>query len=487
MAKTALPPLDTLDPAAEWAAWEPTVAEPWNAKWAAHLYRRFGFGHTRDELRDAVAGGMAATVDRLFAEPKDSPIRPETVSGPPPVNPMTGMPDASGQAAILRAAWAGRMLMGIQPAREKLALFWHNHFATSVRKVADASFMEKQGELIFTHALGSFPAMLKEISRDPAMLIWLDSNQNVAGKPNENYAREVMELFTLGVGHYTEKDVQAAARAFTGWHTTGGKFTFHAGQHDGAEKLLFGQKGNWDGDDVLKQLLDRPACALFLVRKMYREFVAENGTAPDKLLQPVADAFRKSGYDIRVPATMIARSRHFYSAHAYRQKIKSPVEYVLGTARLVGVGTTGKVIVSPYSLLGALELMGQSLYAPPNVKGWEGGQAWLSTATVLARHNFSNALVNGGGELNEYAKKYNPRGFYPVANPLAMALRSGHTEPAAIVNYFANVLLPDDCRPEVKSKLVAHIGDTDPQTEGYLQKCRDAVFVLLTLPEYQLN
>ena len=184
---------------------------------------------------------------------------------------------------------------------------------------------------------------------------------------------------------------------------------------------------------------------------------------------------------------MIARSRHFYSGYAHRQKIKSPVEYAVGTSRLVGVGVTGKVIINPYSLLGALELMGQSLYNPPNDKGWVGGPSWLGASTVLARHNFSNALVNGGGELNDYARKHNPRDFYPVTNPLAQALRAEQTEPEAIVRFFADVLLPGDFRPEVRQRLIAHIGDTDRATEAYHQKCRDAIYVLLTLPEYQLN
>jgi uncharacterized protein (DUF1800 family) len=486
MAST-LRPYDQLDPVAEWTAWKPDTANPWSAKWAAHLYRRAAFGATREELRQATADGMHATVEKLFALPKDAPPRETVVTGEPPLSPTTGMPDPSKQIAELRAAWLQRMLQGGEPAREKLALFWHNHFATSIKKVNDAALMERQGELLFRHAHGSFRTLLKEISRDPAMLIFLDSNQNVKAHPNENYAREVMELFTLGVGHYTEKDIQEAARAFTGWHTADGKFRFVASQHDDGTKQVLKQRGNWDGDAVLRILLEQPACAMFIVRKLYREFVNENQNPPDAFLAPVAEAFRKSDYNISVPVKMMVQSRHFYSAYAYRQKIKSPIEYALGMARMIGVGITGRVVLSPYSLLGALELMGQLMYAPPNVKGWEGGKSWLNTATVLAHHNFAHALVNGGSELNDYAKKFAPRAFYPAVTPLAYAARQGITDGKKLIDFYANALLPDDFRPEVRSKLVEYMGDLDPDTEQYQQRCRDVLFVMLTLPEYQLN
>jgi uncharacterized protein (DUF1800 family) len=329
--------------------------------------------------------------------------------------------------------------------------------------------------------------MLKDVSRDPAMQVWLDSNQNVKAHPNENFAREVMELFTLGVGNYTEKDVQEAARAFTGWHTIAGYFTFNKAEHDFGEKTVLGQRGIWDGDDVLRILLEQGPCVKFLVRKLYRFLVNETADPPDAFLAPVADAFRQSDYDIAVPVRTILRSKHFFSAHAYRQKVKWPVEYALGVARAIGVGITGRITMSPYSLLGVLELMGQQLYAPPNVKGWEAGRSWLNTATVLARHNFAHGLVNGLGDVNEYPKRLNLRTFFPTANPLAFARRLGISEPGKFVDFFAGLLLPGDCRPEVRAKLVAHIGDASPDSEAYAQRCRDTLFVLLTLPEYQLN
>ena len=483
----ALVPFDKLDPADEWAAWKPSADYPWSAKWAAHLYRRIAFGPSRDDLREAASVGLDATIGKLFAVPAEPPRRDRIVNEPAPVSATTSLPDPTSQVVALRAEWVERMLSGVEPAREKLTLFWHNHFATSIRKVNDAGLMERQIDGLYNHALGSFRAMLKVVSRDPAMLVWLDSNDNVKSHPNENFAREVMELFTLGVGSYAEKDVQEAARAFTGWHTRDGKFNLVAGEHDGGPKTVLGKSGKWDGDDVLGILLAQPACAKFLVRKLYRFLVNEMATPPDAFLAPLADAFRKGDYDIAAAAKTIVRSRHFYSEYAYRRKVKSPVEYAVGVVRMVGVGATGRIVMNPYTLLGGLELMGQHLYAPPNVKGWEGGPAWLNTATVLARHNFAHSLVNGAGDLNDYAKKYSPRNFYTPANPLALISRQGITDPAKIVDYFANLLLTGDVRPAARDKLVAFIGDANPETETFKQRCRDVIFALLTLPEYQLN
>ena len=180
------------------------------------------------------------------------------------------------------------------------------------------------------------------MSRDPAMLVWLDSNSNARGKPNENYARELMELFALGVGHYTEADVREAARAFTGWHTDGRKFTFNRFQHDDGKKTVLGQTGDWDGGDVVRIVLEQPAAARFLVRKLYRAFISESESPDDALIDPLADQFRRSDYDIAALLRTMLRSNLFFSAHAYRRRIKSPVEYVVGLLRTLEVRRSGR-------------------------------------------------------------------------------------------------------------------------------------------------
>ena len=217
------------------------------------------------------------------------------------------------------------------------------------------------------NALGKFGPFLLEMSKDPAMLIWLDSNSNVKAHPNENYAREVMELFSLGVHHYTETDIREAARAFTGWHTDGEEYEFNSGYHDYEEKTVLKQKGKWDGGDVVRILLEQPACAQFLVRKLYRNFVSENQDPPDSFLEPLCEQLRKTDYDIAGVMRTMLGSRHFFSDYAFRQRIKSPVEFAVGSVRSVASGNLPQSV-----LVNRLEAMGQDLFAPPNVKGWTG-------------------------------------------------------------------------------------------------------------------
>ena len=227
------------------------------------------------------------------------------------------------------------MLQGGHPLREKLTLFWHNHFATSLVKVQSPDLMFRQNCLLREHALGRFGPMLQAISRDGAMLVWLDSNSNVKGKPNENYARELMELFSLGVGNYTEKDVREAARAFTGWRTDGRGFVFDASLHDNGPKVVLGKTGNWDGGDVVRIVLEQPAAAKFLIRKLYQHFVNETAVAPDALLEPLCSNSARATTTLpRLCGRSWPRGT-FIPQHAFRQRIKGPVEFVLGAVQAV--------------------------------------------------------------------------------------------------------------------------------------------------------
>jgi uncharacterized protein (DUF1800 family) len=475
MSKTDLPPLEKLNPVEEWAPWKPTKENPWSAKWAAHLYRRAGFGPTAAELKFSVEKGLDATLQRMLEVPQDPP---KLLSGTNPTPIIQA-----------RADWLARMLGGAEPLRERMTLFWHNHFANSIAKVVDAKLMEDQNALLRKYALGKFGPLLRKISRDASMLIYLDSNDNVKSHPNENYAREVMELFSLGVGNYKEKDIQEAARAFTGWHVTKEgtrQFHFVEAEHDFGPKTVLGQTGNWDGDDILRILLEQPVCAKFLVRKLYRFFVNENLNPPDSLLEPLVNDLRKFDYDIAVPVKTIITSKHFFSAHAYHQKVKSPIDYILGVSRMFGSGPTGKIVISPFSLIGTLELQGQQLYAPPNVKGWEGGKAWLNTATVLARHNYAFSIVNGMKELNEEATKLTGHPFVAAIDPLAFYRREGIHEARKVVDFYANLLLPGDLRDEVRDRLTSYIEKDSKSNFVFEQRCKDVVYGLMMMPEYQL-
>ncbi len=472
MSSSALPPLNELDPVKEWQPWRPSDKDPWNLRWAGHLYRRAGFGASNARLREAVGQGFEATLDRLMQGPPAGAGREQEHA-----RISDNLLNANNPFDI-RGWWLERMLNGPHPLREKMTLFWHNHFATSIIKVQSNALMHLQNELIRKHALGKFHPFLLEMSKDPAMLIWLDSNSNVAGKPNENYAREIMELFSLGVGNYAEKDIREAARAFTGWHTGGNQFTFRADLHDNGEKTVLKQTGTWNGDDVVRIVLEQKAAPRFLVRKLYNFFVSEMVDPPDALLQPLADAFRKSDYDVALLMRTMLGSRHFFSAHGYRQRIKCPVEFVLDAVHSIGMGW-----VTARALVNRLRAMGQELFAPPNVKGWPGGKSWLNTATLLARHNFAQALALGLTELN---REDPVPDIYVAVDPVTPIRRQGMTDPEKIVEYFADALVQGDVREGVRKRLVAFVKEADPQGDARDQRIREMIHAIMTTSEYQL-
>ena len=489
------PPLDRIDPVEAWRPWEPSPNDPWDRKWAGHLYRRAGFGASPAELTEAVARGLPATLDLLLPGKPDAAALETTLT-------TVGRRTAERANEFeLRAWWVYAMLNGGCPAREKLTLFWHNHFATSIAKVQRTTLMFHQNRLIREHALGKFGPFLHAMSKDAAMIVWLDNNSNFKAHPNENYAREVMELFTLGVGHYTEKDVREAARAFTGWHTNGAEFDFNARFHDDGVKTVLGQTGAWDGDDVLDILLRRPDCADFLVRKLYRHFVSELHEPSAELLAPLAEGFRRTDYDIADLMRRLLSSRHFFSAHAFRQRIKSPVEYVLGAARTVCAGDP-----PPQPLVRRLEVMGQPLFAPPNVKGWPGGQTWLNTSTVLARVNFAQALVMGGlWDDQSRGEPFEAQVFEPPVVPgqpdvkrpeeppppadrdVARLVReAGATKPEDVVRVLADAFLPGGVGDTARAKLTAFVADGKPAGDALGRRAREAAHAILSMPEYQL-
>jgi len=494
MAQTT-PSLDRIDPVEAWQPWEPSPKDPWDRKWAGHLYRRAAFGAGSAEMTEAVSKGLPATLDLLL-------------KGKPNADALENMLTTVGRRTAdrandfeLRAWWVYAMLNGGCPAREKMTLFWHNHFATSIAKVQRTTLMFNQNLLIRKHALGKFGPFLHEMSKDAAMIVWLDNNSNLKSHPNENYAREVMELFTLGVGHYTEKDVREAARAFTGWHTNGADFDFNARFHDDGQKTVLGQTGPFNGDEVLDVLLKRPDCAEFLVRKLYRFLVSELHEPPAELLAPLAEGFRQTDYDIGALVRRVLSSRHFFSDHAFRQRIKSPVEYVLGAVRTVRAGDP-----PPQPLVRRIEVMGQQLFAPPNVKGWPGGQAWLNTSTVLARVNFAQALVMGG-LWNDQSRGENfdvPIFFAPVvpgqpdvkvpeeppppdAEDVARLIREAKaTRPEEVVRVLLDAFLPGGVGETARGKLIAFVADGKPAGDALGRRAREAAHAILSMPEYQL-
>jgi len=287
----------------------------------------------------------------------------------------------------LRDWWFREMLNTPSPLTEKMTLFWHNHFATSQQKVRFAAYIYRQNSLLRRNALGNFANMLHEISRDPAMLIYLDGANSRKQQPNENFGREVMELFTLGEGNYTEKDIKEVARAFTGWSVDRetGQFMFRKAIHDYNDKTIFGKTGNFEGDQVLDMILNRPETARFITDKLWREFVSPK---PDeKEVKQLAAIFQASGYNIGKLMRLILSSDAFYTLDNRATLIKSPVEFVVGTLKTFDIETPN---LRPFVLTAAL--LGQNVFAPPNVKGWPGGEAWINTATLLGRKQLLDRL-----------------------------------------------------------------------------------------------
>jgi len=294
------------------------------------------------------------------------------------------------QGLELRAWWLREMLVTPSPLTERMTLFWHNHFATSQRKVKLGSLMYRQNVLLRREALGNFATLLHEVAKDPAMLVYLDNARSRRGAPNENFARESMELFTLGEGHYGESDVKEAARAFTGWSIDpdSGRYRYRPFFHDGGEKTFLGRRGDLDGDQVLDILLERPETARFIAAKLWREFVSPT---PDPIeVERWAAIFRAAHYEVKPLLRAIFTSGAFWAPENRATLVKSPVDLVVGTLRTFDIRPDD---LRPAAV--ACAVLGQNLFAPPNVKGWPGADAWIDSATLLGREQFLERVFRG--------------------------------------------------------------------------------------------
>jgi uncharacterized protein (DUF1800 family) len=457
-----------------WAEYTPTAERPWDLKKAGHLFRRAAFGATHAELEQAVKAGPKATIDGLLTggEPNPDFDRTSDFMADPRSLP------ASSDNTRLSAWWLWRILHTAHPLREKLSVFWHNHFATSHAKVQNAQFMVGQYRLIHRHALGDFRELLHGLSFDPAMLVWLDAKESKKGKPNENYARELMELFSLGIGNYTETDIREAAKAFTGYDVKAGKMAFDPKQHDDGEKKVLGKAGKWKGDDIVRICLDQPACPRFLARKLYAFLVSETATPTDDLIQPLAEQYRASGFDTAKLVETILRSNHFFSPAAYRQRVKGPVDFAVGIVR----GLEGTV--GPLPLAEELEKLGQALFAPPSVKGWDGGPTWLNAQTLLFRQNLALALTST--EDNRFGRR---------CDPAAALAKHNRTTDEQVVDFLLGVFVQHDVPKAAREKLLAYLAESkNAKTPAFWtsddvthHRLRTVAHLTLTLPEFQLD
>ena len=365
---------------------------------ARHLLYRTGFEAHVGQIEEFAALSREAAVARLLAGSATAARTPAPMWSTEFVSPRTlrtlddegkkqFQREQAGRAMELKTWWVAEMLATPTPLTERMTLFWHNHFTSGLQKVKSATLMYRQNVLLRRHALGNFAEMLHAVSKDPAMLVYLDSASSRRGQPNENFAREVMELFTVGEGHYSEQDIREAARAFTGWsiNPDTGEFLWRPFAHDAGTKTVLGRSGSFNGDDVIDLLLAHPKTAEFVVAKLWREFVSPE---PDfREVVRIGALFRESDYDIRTALRALLVSDAFYSTQNRGTLVKSPVELVVGTMRQFDVGYS-----DPLPLVFLLRTLGQDLFSPPNVKGWPGGEAWINSTSLLARRQFLERL-----------------------------------------------------------------------------------------------
>ncbi|MCI0782391.1 MAG: DUF1800 domain-containing protein [Chloroflexi bacterium] len=365
----------------------------------AHLMRRGGFGATRSELESLAEQGYEEIVEQLL-DPGSQPPLDECLLYR--IHPITEMPTQHYSGG--QPNWLYHMVNTERPLQEKMVLFWHHVFATSNDKVDNCDQLISQIEMFRRHGMGNYRELLVQLAKDPAMIFWLDNNENHKRAPNENWGRELLELFSLGVGNYTEQDVFECSRAFTGW-TIGAKmprypygrfpwtFEFRPEDHDYTEKTFLGQTGKFNGEDIIDIIVRQPACPRFISRHLYSFFVADESQVPSWHIEPPRNpeaievmslVFAKSGYEIK-PVLRTLFNSDFFKEAAW-QKVKSPIELVVGTLRLT------REIEGPHPRLEATAseagYMGQGILAPPGVEGWHTGVEWISSGAQITRVNF---------------------------------------------------------------------------------------------------
>ncbi len=382
----------------------PLPASEWTLEAAGHLLNRAAFGGTPEEIQRLHVMGHTSAVqsllnagedEDLFPSPEISPLRSyrelkNASASPAEMMEKRKMIQAQVRRQTIEARlwWINRMASTPFPAREKCVLFWHGHWATSIQKVNDPFLILQQNQTLRAHSFGSFALFAKEMSKDPAMIRYLDLNSSKVGRPNENFAREFMELFTLGEGQYSEEDIQEVARSFTGYRInpdTGG-FLFAARSHDSGVKKIFGKTGKMNGDETVDLIVLRPQCAEFLSAKLWNFYAGENPA--NALNQVLASEYRASGLKTGDFLKRIFLSREFYAPKYRRRQIKSPVQWLIQTCKILE-----RPMPDPRVIQSTLEQLGQVPFAPPNVKGWDGGRAWISSSTLLLRYNLGGALV----------------------------------------------------------------------------------------------
>jgi uncharacterized protein (DUF1800 family) len=468
---------------------------------AAHLLRRLGFGGPPDEINDLVARGREGAVDYL--------INYENIDNKAMDDALTAAQLTENRISVSAFAqnwWIARMVLTRRQFEEKMTLFWHNHFATGLSKV-EYNQMYVQNQTLRQSALDRFDSLLLKVAQDPAMLVWLDGISNVLGNPNENFGRELQELFSMGVKdlitgepNYSEKDVREIARAFTGWkfkQKAKSKFRFQLrffvdpDQHDNTSKEIYGRSGNFSGEDVVSLIAARRATPRFLVNKLFNFFVYPLDLAnPDdrSILEKFADVYMTSNHSIKAVVRAIFVSDEFFSDRARFALVKNPIEFVVGPVRMLNA--TYNPGASFFSLAIALwaraQRMGLELLNPPDVAGWHLNLGWFNTAAMLERYNFANDFANT--RLFDATKTQ----VWLTGDQLKK-----YTDPSAqkTVENFLSVLGPLKASPDIVQVLTDYLEtDDDGNHTDFVvndatvdKNVRGLLRLALCLPQFQLN
>ena len=477
---------------------------------ARHLLSRAGFGGTPAQVQALVDMGLDDAVDRLVDfERIDNSDLPAVQIDPDIIRPPTreerqmmrsarksddkqSMADVQmrrqmsrredrGQLGRLQRWWLSRMIATSRPMQEKLALLWHGHFACNYRTVRDSNLLYRQNEHFRTHAAGSFADLARGIVRDPAMIRFLDNHNNRKQKPNENLARELMELFTLGEGNYSERDIKQGARALTGYTFQDNEFRFAPRMHDDGAKTILGRRGNFDGDDFVDICLEQKACSRFVAYKLYRHFVGdvdydllEETPVARGVIHQLSRIVLSNDYEMGPVLKRVLKSRHFYDPAVIGNKIKSPAQLIVGTVRMLDVP-----LRDLDSLVDAMNLMGQALFNPPSVAGWAGGRSWINTSTLFVRHNACAFLICGKrpGDQTWATDRIE-------YDPMFLLEDLPQRTPEAIVDHLLSILLgpkvPEERRRQLLTFLAARSG---PIKRGTIV---GLLLLITAMPEYQL-
>jgi uncharacterized protein (DUF1800 family) len=444
-------------PAQHWAAYEPDDKTPWDLHRVVHLHRRAAFAAPWSELQRDLKDGPEASITRLLKGEVKTHAAGD-FAGTAEV--LADAAATAGEINRLKAAWFYRMLFGPDPVGERLTLMWHDHFATGNAKVRNVRAMRRQNDLFRTHARAKFATLANAVVRDPALLEYLDAPANRKGHPNENLARELMELFTLGIGNYTETDVKEAARCLTGWSVEEGAFEQIATRHDDGEKTVLGKTGQWTGTDLVDQLLEHEATSSRLASKLVKAFFGE-GACPADAVKELASGLRERDLDIAWAVSTVLKSRLFFAEANVRTRVTAPAEFVTGSARALGLFDPAP---STLAMADWSARMGQDLFDPPNVGGWPGGRAWISSRALIARANYAAALVEG-------PNAGRPDPYDPAAAAKAAGFGAARTD---VLTYHHRLLFGSDPTAEMTKNLAALDG-------------RKLVIALLSSPEAQLG